>query len=88
MLGGAQLAAAHNTFGLSHGGRDHHRGEPEADIAGTVRRAARRRLRRVWLGMQIAPRVLAVLDRVHSPGRAVAAAREARRPVSTAPTST
>ena len=34
---------------------------------------------RVSLGMQsTAPRVLAVLDRTHSPGRAVAAAREAR----------
>jgi putative oxygen-independent coproporphyrinogen III oxidase len=33
---------------------------------------------RVSLGMQsVAPRVLATLDRVHSPGRAVAAAREA-----------
>jgi oxygen-independent coproporphyrinogen-3 oxidase len=34
---------------------------------------------RVSLGMQsVAPRVLAVLDRVHSPGRALDAAREAR----------
>jgi putative oxygen-independent coproporphyrinogen III oxidase len=34
---------------------------------------------RVSLGMQsVAPHVLAVLDRVHSPGRALAAAREAR----------
>ncbi|MDI3314026.1 MAG: radical SAM family heme chaperone HemW [Mycobacterium sp.] len=34
---------------------------------------------RVSLGMQsVVPRLLAVLDRVHSPGRAVAAAREAR----------
>jgi coproporphyrinogen III oxidase-like Fe-S oxidoreductase len=88
VLSGAQLAAAHNTFGLSHGAEITTEANPEPTSPELFDGLLVAGYTRVWLGMQIAPRVLAVLDRVHSPGRAVAAAREARRPVSTTPTST
>ena len=60
-------------------GRGHDRGQPRVDVAGVLRGAREAGFTRVSLGMQsAAPHVLRVLDRRHTPGRAVEAAREAR----------
>jgi putative oxygen-independent coproporphyrinogen III oxidase len=83
LLGGAGLSAVLDAL------RDHFTLAPDAEVTTeanpestspqlfTQLRAAG--FTRVSLGMQsVAPQVLAVLDRVHSPGRALDAAREAR----------
>ena len=73
------LEGIDKTWGLAAGAEVTTEANPES-----VDRAALRELRsagytRISLGMQsAAPHVLAVLDRKHSPGRAVAAAAEAR----------
>ena len=92
MLGGAGLAAVldavRDHFTLAKG-RGHHRSQPRVDIARVFRPIRAAGYTRVSLGMQsVAPHVLAVLDRVHSPGRAPAAARKPALPGSTTSTST
>jgi putative oxygen-independent coproporphyrinogen III oxidase len=82
LLGGARLAAVLDAVGgaftLSPGAEVTTEANPEStspEFFDAIRAAG---YTRVSLGMQSAsPRVLAVLDRTHSPGRAVAAAREA-----------
>jgi putative oxygen-independent coproporphyrinogen III oxidase len=83
LLGGAGLSAVLDAL------RDHFTLAPDAEVTTEANpESTSRRLftqlraggfTRVSLGMQsVAPQVLAVLDRVHSPGRALDAAREAR----------
>ena len=84
LLGGAGLAAVLDAV------RDHFSSATDAEVTTEANPEStspelfaeirgRRLHPRVSLGMQsVAPHVLAVLDRVHSPGRALAAAREAR----------
>ncbi len=82
LLGGARLAAVldmvREHFALAPGAEVTTEANPEStwpDFFDAIRAAG---YTRVSLGMQsVAPRVLATLDRVHSPGRASAAAREA-----------
>jgi putative oxygen-independent coproporphyrinogen III oxidase len=83
LLGAERLAAAldavRSTFGLAADAEVTTESNPESTspefFAGLVEAG----FTRVSLGMQsAAPHVLAVLDRRHTPGRAVAAAREAR----------
>jgi oxygen-independent coproporphyrinogen-3 oxidase len=82
LLGGPRLAgvldAVRNHFGLAVDAEVTTEANPEStspDFFATIRAAG---YTRVSLGMQsVAPRVLATLDRVHSPGRSVAAAGEA-----------
>jgi len=76
---GAVLAEIRSTFGLADGAEVTTESNPESTspefFAGLVDAG----FTRVSLGMQSAAQhVLAVLDRRHTPGRAVAAAREAR----------
>jgi putative oxygen-independent coproporphyrinogen III oxidase len=76
---GEVLAAVRGTFGLAPGAEVTTESNPESTspefFAGLVEAG----FTRVSLGMQsAAPHVLRVLDRRHTPGRAVAAAREAR----------
>ena len=76
---GAVLDAVRSTFGLAPGAEVTTESNPESTspefFAGLVDAG----FTRVSLGMQsAAPHVLRVLDRRHTPGRAVAAAREAR----------
>jgi oxygen-independent coproporphyrinogen-3 oxidase len=72
------LDAVRNHFGLAADAEVTTEANPEStspDFFATIRAAG---YTRVSLGMQsVAPRVLATLDRVHSPGRSVAAAGEA-----------
>jgi len=82
LLGGARLAAVldavRETFGLAAGAEVTTEANPESTSPELFDSLLAAGYTRVSLGMQsVAPRVLAVLDRVHSPGRAVAAAREA-----------
>ncbi|HTX98071.1 MAG TPA: radical SAM family heme chaperone HemW [Mycobacterium sp.] len=82
LLGGARLATlldmVREHFVLAPDAEVTTEANPEStwpDFFDAIRAAG---YTRVSLGMQsVAPRVLATLDRVHSPGRAVAAAREA-----------
>ena len=82
LLGAGRLAdvldAVRAHFGLSAGAEITTEANPEStspELFDALRAAG---YTRVSLGMQSSsPRVLAVLDRTHSPGRAVAAAREA-----------
>src|SRR6185312_15589825 len=70
---------APRTFHAGRGRRGDDRGEPESTSPRFFERLRAAGFTRVSLGMQsLAPHVLAVLDRVHSPGRALDAAREAR----------
>jgi putative oxygen-independent coproporphyrinogen III oxidase len=76
---GAVLSAIRSTFGLAPGAEVTTESNPESTspefFAGLVEAG----FTRVSLGMQsAAPHVLRILDRRHTPGRAVAAAREAR----------
>ncbi len=76
---GVVLGAVRETFGLAPGAEVTTESNPESTspefFAGLVEAG----FTRVSLGMQsAAPHVLRVLDRRHTPGRAVAAAREAR----------
>ena len=83
LLGGARLAAVldhvRTHFGLADDAEVTTEANPEStspEFFDTIRAAG---YTRVSLGMQsVSPRVLATLDRIHSPGRPVAAAREAR----------
>lgn len=83
LLGGARLALVldhvRQHFGLADDAEVTTEANPESTSPGffdTIRAAG---FTRVSLGMQsVSPRVLATLDRIHSPGRPVAAAREAR----------
>lgn len=76
---GVVLDAVREHFPMATGAEVTTEANPEStspEFFDTIRAAG---YNRVSLGMQSAsPRVLAVLDRTHSPGRAVAAAREAR----------
>ncbi|MGV0627609.1 radical SAM family heme chaperone HemW [Mycolicibacter minnesotensis] len=83
LLGGARLALVlehvRRHFGLADDAEVTTEANPEStspEFFETIRNAG---YSRVSLGMQsVSPRVLATLDRIHSPGRPVAAAREAR----------
>ncbi len=83
LLGASGLAAVRDavrsTFGLADDAEVTTESNPEStspEFFAGIRAAG---FTRVSLGMQsAAPHVLAVLDRTHTPGRAVAAAREAR----------
>jgi putative oxygen-independent coproporphyrinogen III oxidase len=84
LLGGKTLAevlnAVRDTLGVADDAEVTTESNPEStspEFFETIREAG---FTRVSLGMQsAAPHVLAVLDRTHTPGRATAAAREARR---------
>jgi oxygen-independent coproporphyrinogen-3 oxidase len=83
LLGGPRLAAVldavRDAFGLAPGAEVTTESNPESTSPELFEALLAAGYTRVSLGMQsVVPRVLAVLDRVHSPGRAVAAAREAR----------
>ncbi len=73
------LAAIGDAFGLATDAEVTTEANPESVDPEALKRLRGAGFTRVSLGMQSAvPHVLAVLDRQHSPGRAVAAAREAR----------
>ncbi|BCO35380.1 coproporphyrinogen III oxidase [Mycobacterium heckeshornense] len=82
LLGSERLCAVlelvRQQFGLAPGAEVSTEANPEStspELFDALRKAG---YTRISLGMQsVSPRVLATLDRVHSPGRAVAAAREA-----------
>jgi len=68
-----------DTFGLRAGAEVTTEANPESVDPAALRALRRGGFTRVSLGMQSsAPHVLRALDRVHTPGRAVAAARDAR----------
>lgn len=76
---GEVLAAVHDTFGLAAGAEVTTESNPESTSPEFFAELAGAGFTRVSLGMQsAAPHVLRVLDRRHTPGRAVAAAREAK----------
>ena len=79
LLGADGLAAVRDSFGLAPGAEVTTESNPEStslEFFDGIRRAG---YTRVSLGMQsAAAHVLKVLDRAHTPGRPVAAAREAR----------
>jgi len=82
LLGARRLAAVldavRDAFGLARGAEVTTEANPESTSPGLFDALRCAGYTRLSLGMQsVAPRVLAVLDRVHSPGRAVAAASEA-----------
>ncbi|MCV7175888.1 radical SAM family heme chaperone HemW [Mycolicibacterium sphagni] len=82
LLGGAGLAevldAVRGTFALAAGAEVTTEANPESTSAPFFEQIRAAGYTRVSLGMQsTAPRVLAVLDRTHSPGRALQAADEA-----------
>jgi putative oxygen-independent coproporphyrinogen III oxidase len=83
LLGAPRLAvvldAVRSTFGLAPGAEVTTEANPESTSPEFFAGLADAGFTRVSLGMQsAAPHVLALLDRRHTPGRAVAAAREAR----------
>jgi putative oxygen-independent coproporphyrinogen III oxidase len=83
LLGGAGLAAVLDAlrehFTLAHDAEVTTEANPESTSPQLFAQLRAAGFTRVSLGMQsVAPHVLAVLDRVHSPGRALDAAREAR----------
>jgi putative oxygen-independent coproporphyrinogen III oxidase len=72
------LAAINGTFGLAPGAEVTTEANPESVDPASLAALRAGGFTRISLGMQSAvPGVLAVLDRRHTPGRAVAAAREA-----------
>jgi putative oxygen-independent coproporphyrinogen III oxidase len=76
---GVVLGAVRETFGLVPGAEVTTESNPESTSPEFFSRLVEAGFTRVSLGMQsAAPHVLRVLDRRHTPGRAVAAAREAR----------
>ncbi|AGB24355.1 putative oxygen-independent coproporphyrinogen III oxidase [Mycobacterium sp. JS623] len=84
MLGGDGLAAVLDAirahFTLAPGAEVTTEANPESTSPAFFEQLRTAGFTRVSLGMQsVVPRVLAVLDRVHSPGRALDAAREARQ---------
>jgi putative oxygen-independent coproporphyrinogen III oxidase len=83
LLGGAGLAAVldavREQFSLAPGAEVTTEANPESTSPALFTALRDAGFTRVSLGMQsVAPHVLAVLDRVHSPGRALTAAREAQ----------
>ncbi|WP_407445765.1 radical SAM family heme chaperone HemW [Rhodococcus sp. (in: high G+C Gram-positive bacteria)] len=73
------LGAVRESFGLAPGAEVTTESNPESTSPEFFERIRAAGYTRVSLGMQsAAPHVLAVLDRTHTPGRPVAAAREAR----------
>jgi oxygen-independent coproporphyrinogen-3 oxidase len=75
---GAVVGAVTADFALADGAEITTEANPESTSPGFFDAIRAAGFTRVSLGMQsAAPRVLAVLDRTHSPGRATAAAREA-----------
>lgn len=73
------LAAIDATWGLAPDAEVTTEANPESVSPATLRALRAAGYTRISLGMQsVAPTVLAVLDRRHTPGRATAAAREAR----------
>ncbi len=83
MLGGERLAAVLNAvranFRLVAGAEVTTEANPESTSAALLGQLRSAGFTRLSLGMQsVAPHVLAALDRVHSPGRALAAAADAR----------
>jgi len=73
------LEAVGDHFPLADGAEVTTEANPESTSAGFFAEIRAAGFTRVSLGMQsVSPAVLSVLDRVHSPGRARAAAREAR----------
>ena len=83
LLGAARLAevldAVRSTFGLAPGAEVTTESNPESTSPEFFDGLAETGFTRVSLGMQsVAPHVLRVLERRHTPGRALAAAREAR----------
>ena len=83
LLGAARLAevldAVRSTFGLAPGAEVTTESNPESTSPEFFAGIAEAGFTRVSLGMQsAAPHVLRVLERRHTPGRALAAAREAR----------
>ncbi|MEO8816462.1 MAG: radical SAM family heme chaperone HemW [Mycobacterium sp.] len=82
LLGGLRLALVLDrvraTFGLAPGAEVTTEANPESTSPEFFEAIHDAGYTRVSLGMQsVSPRVLGILDRVHSPGRPVAAAREA-----------
>ena len=76
---GAVLDAVREHFALAPGAEVTTEANPESTSPELFAQLRAAGYTRVSLGMQsVAPHVLAVLDRVHAPGRAAAAAREAR----------
>ena len=76
----AVLDAVRDAFVLADGAEVTTEANPESTSPEFFARSRTAGYTRVSLGMQsVAPHVLAVLDRVHSPGRALDAAREAPR---------
>jgi len=83
LLGGSGLTAVldaiRDHFALGPGAEITTEANPESTSAGLFDQLRTAGYTRVSLGMQsVAPHVLAVLDRVHSPGRALEAAQQAR----------
>lgn len=83
LLGGARLALVldhvRQDFGLADDAEVTTEANPESTSPEFFESILAAGYTRVSLGMQsVSPRVLATLDRIHSPGRPVAAAREAR----------
>jgi putative oxygen-independent coproporphyrinogen III oxidase len=75
----AILCAVENTFGLAPGAEVTTEANPESVGPASLSALREAGFTRISLGMQSAvPHVLATLDRVHTPGRAAQAAREAR----------
>ncbi|WP_445152473.1 radical SAM family heme chaperone HemW [Baekduia sp. Peel2402] len=75
----AILETIRETFGLADGAEVTTEANPDSVDAASLSALRAAGFTRVSLGMQsAAPHVLATLDRHHTPGRAVAAAREAR----------
>jgi oxygen-independent coproporphyrinogen-3 oxidase len=73
------LEGIHKTFGLAADAEITTEANPESVDPASLRRLRAGGFTRISLGMQsAAPHVLAVLDRRHTPGRAAAAATEAR----------
>jgi len=73
------LGAIDETFGLAPGAEVTTEANPESVDPASLAALRAAGFTRISLGMQsAAPHVLATLDRVHTPGRAAAAAREAR----------
>lgn len=82
LLGAARLAQVLDhvraSFGLAHDAEITTEANPESTSPAFFEAIRAAGYTRVSLGMQsVSPRVLATLDRIHSPGRPVAAAREA-----------
>ena len=76
---GRILAAIHDEFGLADGAEVTTEANPDSVTAESLQRLRSDGFTRMSFGLQsTAPHVLAVLDRTHTPGRAVAAVSDAR----------